>query len=92
MKLQTLKSLVKKGESEILEFKETTAKISEAMKTVCAFLNSKSGGTVLIGVRDNGEIIGQMVSDKTRQEIAKECNKIEPHAVFDISYEQFKES
>ncbi len=86
VKIQTLRSLVKKGESEILEFKETTGQLSEAMKTVCAFLNSKIGGTVLIGIKDNGEIIGQMVSDKTRQEIAKERSKIEPHADFDIDF------
>ena len=60
--------LIKKGESESLEFKSTLRtnlytnefdkKIEHSLlKTICAFLNSK-GGTVLIGVEDKGKIIG----------------------------------
>ncbi len=86
MKLSQLKAIVKQGESQILEFKKTTGVLSAVLQTVCAFLNSKTGGTVLIGVKDNGEIIGQNVSDATQQEIAKELNKIEPNMTFDISY------
>ncbi len=32
--------------------------LHSALKTVCAFLNSPQGGTLLIGVHDKGEIIG----------------------------------
>lgn len=60
--------LIKKGESEKLEFKSTfrtnlyTDEIDRkveysALKTIAAFLNSK-GGTLLIGVNDSKEIIG----------------------------------
>ena len=54
-------------------------------ETICAFLNGK-GGTVFIGVNDKGELVGQNVSDNTRQEIAKELNKIEPPANIDIHH------
>src|SRR5579872_6082051 len=81
-----LNSLVKKGESEQLEFKNSTGNISSGMQTVCAFLNSDRGGTVIFGVKDNGQIIGQEVTDKTLKEIATELNKIEPHAKINVKY------
>lgn len=60
--------LIKKGESNLLEFKSTLRKNlytnefdkkieHSTLKTICAFLNS-SGGTLLVGVEDNGKIIG----------------------------------
>lgn len=86
MKALQLKTLVKHGESEILEFKNTTGSLSAGMQTVCAFLNSDHGGTVIFGVKDNGKIVGQEVTDKTRKEIAAELNKIEPRAKVDVDY------
>ncbi|NEQ40396.1 MAG: response regulator [Okeania sp. SIO3I5] len=60
--------LIKEGESETLEFKSTLQWDIEkdgkneklkfnALKTIVAFLNSQ-GGTLLIGVEDNGNILG----------------------------------
>lgn len=77
---------MKRGESEQLEFKSSTGSISAGMQTVCAFLNSDYGGTVVFGIKDNGQIVGQEVTDKTRKEIAIELNKIEPHAKIDVKY------
>lgn len=85
MNIKQLKSLIAKGESETLEFKTSTAQLKSACETLCAYLNGK-GGRVLIGVRNNGEIIGQHVTDNTQQEIARELNKIEPHADLDAVY------
>lgn len=79
MKITQLKTLVKHGESELLEFKKSTGSISTGMQTVCAFLNSEHGGTVIFGVNDDGKIVGQDVTDATRKAIAVELNKIEPH-------------
>jgi ATP-dependent DNA helicase RecG len=50
---------------------------------LCAFLNA-SGGTVIIGVTPNGQIVGQQVSDKTQQEIAALLQKFEPPAPVSI--------
>jgi ATP-dependent DNA helicase RecG len=86
MTLSQLKALTKKGESEKLEFKRSTAQIQSAMQTIGAFLNSESGGTVLIGVTDDGKIVEQIVSDSTRKEIASELHKIEPHVNLNIEY------
>ena len=86
MKTSQLKALIKRGESEVMEFKTSTGSISTGMQTVCAFLNSDRGGTIIFGVKDNGQIVGQEVTDKTRKEIAVELNKIEPHVKIDVKY------
>ena len=85
MKLRQLQALAKQGESETVEFKKSTALMRAIFETICAFLNGK-GGTILIGVNDKGELIGQDVSDNTRQEIAKELHKIEPPVHLETHY------
>ncbi|MBI5447469.1 MAG: putative DNA binding domain-containing protein [Gammaproteobacteria bacterium] len=77
MDLSQVKALIQQGESHNLEFKKSTTQLKPACETICAFLNTK-GGTVLIGVKDDGQIIGQHLTDNTRQEIAREIKKIEP--------------
>ena len=65
---ENLRSLIDSGESEILEFKSTLRwnlksgkpgkEIELAcLKTLAGFMNSE-GGTLLVGVEDNGQIMG----------------------------------
>jgi ATP-dependent DNA helicase RecG len=91
MKLVDLRKLIINGESEILEFKKSTAQLQAAMQTACAFLNGRQGGHVLIGVSDNGSILGQKISDKTKKEISVEINKIEPHVKLEVDFIKIKE-
>jgi len=72
-----IESLVRGGESESIEFKRTTGERREAARTVCAMLNHH-GGRVVFGVEPGGRIIGQMVSDRTVEELAQELGEIEP--------------
>ena len=70
--------LIKKGESEKVEFKKSTAQMERTLKTICAFLNHK-GGTVYFGISDRGESIGQDVSDSTLKTISQKIrHKIKP--------------
>lgn len=55
------------GESEILEFKESFG--DKALEAISAFANSR-GGTLLIGVKDSGEICGVQIGKKTLEDIA----------------------
>ena len=84
MDINQVKKLTQQGESHHLEFKKSTAQLKSAFETVCAFLNAQ-GGIVLIGVSDKGKIVGQDVTDNTRQEIAREIKKMEPSALMDIN-------
>lgn len=90
MDINQLSSLISQGESETIEFKSSTAQLKPAFETLCAFLNSK-GGVVCIGVNDQGKVIGQEVSDYTRQEIARGLRKLEPTPQINIGYIPIKE-
>ena len=61
MKVQRL---ITEGESEVLEFKATFGK--DVIETLCAFANHR-GGTVLIGVADDGKIIGASCGEEFMQ-------------------------
>lgn len=79
MDVTDIEQLVAAGESETLEFKKSTGQLNRAAETLCAFLN-RGGGTVLIGVTDKRQIVGQDVSDGTLQEIANALRQFEPPA------------
>src|ERR1043165_9588200 len=85
MTLNDTEALVFQGESNTIEFKKSTAELNTVAITLCGLLNH-NGGHVLIGVTDNKRLVGQDVSDQTRQEIAHLIKKIEPAPVVDIDY------
>ncbi len=58
-------------ESEIMELKTSTAELKEAVIAICAMLNKHKKGEIYFGVKNNGEIVGQQVSDKTLRDISK---------------------
>lgn len=58
MSIERFTKLSKTGEGTQIEYKTCTEQISESLyETVCSFLNH-SGGHILIGVKNDGEIIG----------------------------------
>ena len=75
--LTDIESWVRGGESETLEFIRTTSERREAARTICAMLNHR-GGHVIFGVEPDGRMAGQMVSDRTVEEVAQELAEIEP--------------
>lgn len=75
-------AMVAQGEGEAVEFKSTAcwneysrtkdqSLVENIIETVAGFMNSSKGGILLIGVRDNGEIIGltndYLVADKKKK-------------------------
>lgn len=75
--LADLTKIIAKGESRTVEFKRSTGELREAMQTLCAFANG-DGGRVLVGVRPDGKIVGQQISEQTRHEIAAASERFEP--------------
>lgn len=67
MKLKQLEALIQLGESETTEFK--TSFNNEALETIGAFANT-DGGTLFIGIRDNGTICGIQIGKSTIEEIS----------------------
>lgn len=83
--LRDLQERIAAGESENLELKRSTGQLNPTGRTLCAFLNGQ-GGTVVIGATDDGKVVGQVVSDKTRREIAMMLDRFEPPASVDVEY------
>ena len=79
MTLDQIKDSAASGESEALEFKETTGTRREATMTVCAFLN-QGGGQVLFGITPDRAVVGQQVSERTIEELSAELRQIDPPA------------
>lgn len=67
------------AESEQVEFKRSTGEHREAMESIASILNKHGSGVLYFGVRNDGEVMGQDVSDKTLRSISQEIgSKIEP--------------
>ena len=62
MNKETILDLIKKGESETVEFKSTLDQA--AIETLAAFANTK-GGYVFVGVADSGKIVGVQLGNET---------------------------
>lgn len=74
--------LVKKGESDVLEFKESFDR--ECIETAGAFANAK-GGTILIGVSDDGRVKGVSTGKESLSGWANEISQdTEPKIIPEI--------
>jgi ATP-dependent DNA helicase RecG len=74
MKQTDLDILLREGEGSMLEYKESLS--SSFARDLVAFANS-SGGKILLGVRDDGTVVGVRDSNKLRaqiQDIARNCD------------------
>ena len=66
-------------ENEKLEFKKTTSELKEGVISMAAILNKHGGGELYFGVRNDGTVLGQTVSDKTLRDISQAVfNHLEP--------------
>lgn len=87
-----LEQLGREGESHMVEFKKSLSQLKAAMESLCGFLNT-DGGMVILGMGQEGKLLGQMVTDNTQQEIAKELAKIEPFpATVSVQYVALNDS
>jgi len=88
-------NILKKGERLSVEFKKAKNKLPENLfDTVCAFLN-RNGGTVLLGVTDNGIIEGVDVDavQQMKKDIINLSNnpqKLFPAFLFDVQEVEFE--
>ena len=78
--LTRIEELAAQGESEFLEFKQSTNQRREAAQTICGMLNrpQPNGRYVLFGVAPDGKLVGQQVGDRTIEEVSDEIRQILP--------------
>ena len=66
-------------ETETIEYKKSTSELKAAMDSIAAILNKHNKGILYFGVKNNGVIIGQDVSDKTLRDVSQTiASHIEP--------------
>jgi len=84
-----IKEIIETGESEEVEFKKSTAQLEKALKSICGFLNHR-GGVVYFGI-DNGNVVGQEVSDQTLKSISQKIiQKIKPEITPEVKVLKIK--
>ena len=72
-------------ESVLIEFKEGLAQLDKGLKSLTAMLNRQGRGTVYFGVKDNGDVCGMIVGNKTIDKIHQRASDlIRPRIVLDL--------
>jgi ATP-dependent DNA helicase RecG len=77
MILADIQRIAVQGESETVEFKSSTSQLPRAGKALCGFLNC-CGGMLFFGIDPDGGVTGQIVSDRTLQDVAALLRGFEP--------------
>ncbi|MBQ6488864.1 MAG: putative DNA binding domain-containing protein [Solobacterium sp.] len=58
-------------ETETMEFKKTTGEMKEAMISISSILNKHGIGTLYFGVKPNGDVCGQNVSESSLRDVSR---------------------
>lgn len=83
---QEIKNIVQSGEGYNTEFKiSVPSKVRDLAGEVCAFANA-AGGTLLLGVNDNNEIIGLEINNTKRSAIQDVLSQLNPHLYCDFYF------
>ena len=79
-------------ETEAIEFKKTTAELKEGIISLSSMLNKNGYGTLYFGVKDNGDVVGQQVGDRTLRDISQAiANHLKPQVIPSITLELVEE-
>ena len=80
-----INSQIQEGQSETTRFLKTWSDFDTAVKTVCAFLNSK-GGRIIFGLNHSGKVIGLEVDEGEKNKFIVHLNEeISPKPIFNIN-------
>ncbi|GAA5818033.1 MAG: ATP-dependent DNA helicase [Methanobrevibacter sp. CfCl-M3] len=69
-----ISEVLEDGEKEDLEFKTSLAEKDDVMKNISAFSN-KHGGTILIGVNNNCDVVGVDIGKNTLEKLANDIRR-----------------
>jgi ATP-dependent DNA helicase RecG len=82
-----LSQLLAQGESAQVEFKSGLGKEIRVEEAACAFLNAQ-GGTIVVGVRDDGRLVGVPAAEDKAQEVQQRLlAAISPPAPLSVTVE-----
>jgi len=75
-------------ETEQIEYKRSTGELKEGVISIASILNKHGSGELYFGVKNNGDVIGQVVSDKTLREISQAISQHIKPAIYPIVEEK----
>lgn len=79
-------------ETEKVEFKKSTGEIKEGVISIASILNKHGSGKLYFGVKNDGTVIGQEISDTTLRSVSQAIgNHLRPAIYPTISKEQYGE-
>jgi predicted HTH transcriptional regulator len=85
----TIKELIRNGEDSKVEFKKTLSHLEKIAKTLVSFANSR-GGTVLIGIQDDKQVIGVSDPEEEIYMLDKAAAfYARPEVIYSITEEEF---
>ena len=58
------------AETEQIEFKKSTGELKEAVISIASILNKHGSGKLYFGVKNNGDVIGQEISENTLRDVS----------------------
>lgn len=59
------------AETELIEFKKSTGELKEGMISLASMLNKNGKATLYFGVKNDGEVVGQQIGDRTMRDISQ---------------------
>ncbi len=85
-----IEDIISHGESETVEFKRGLGERREILETIVAFAN-RSGGIILIGVEDDGSVVGVSIGKGTVESLVNDIRQlIDPPIVPSIEVVRFE--
>lgn len=86
MTIEDIREIIASDETRMLELKKSTGELKDGMYSACASLNT-AGGWLFFGIAPSTlKILGQQVTDNTRQEIAQAIKGLEPAIDIPVEY------
>ena len=78
-------------ETETIEFKKTTSETKEGIISISSILNKHGKGTLYVGVKDNGDVVGQDIGKDTLRFLSRDiARNINPACWYEISVKHLK--
>jgi len=69
-----LKDLIRKDESETLEFKKSLGEWKEIIQVISAFANTK-GGTIILGIDEERKVFGVQIGKRTTEDLTNKIRR-----------------
>ena len=77
-------------EIETIEFKKTISELKEGVISLSSMLNKNGEGTLFFGVKNNGDVVGQVIGNNTTTKIVNEIkNHLKPFVNPKITIEKY---